>query len=102
MDNIKDQYREATKNNKVIRKAYHSLMRWDNKVFTQTEFRNYILKGYLKKKVNKNEFWQTKKYHKRYFIADFREANLIIMRDKDSKDKKNMRSIMFRDIIACT
>lgn len=62
---------------------------------------NYILEGYLKKRVNELKLFQTKIFPTRYYILNFADAVMIIQEKKGQADPKKCKYIPFRGITEC-
>ena len=52
-DCLKKQFRDSTMNNQDITDKYNQLWSFNNKQFKNSELNNCVMKGYLKKKVEK-------------------------------------------------
>lgn len=85
----------------MIQEAYQKLWAWHGKYHLNSEFRNYSMQGYLKKRVQKLKFWQKGEYNKRFFILDFTIANIQIKTTKEETNKENIKKVPFRNIISC-
>lgn len=59
------------------------------------------MEGYLRKFVQKIKFFQKTVHPKRYFTIDFQTAIMTIMKDKENKNPKENKKVLFRDILDC-
>ena len=84
----------------MIQNAYKQLWNWnDKKVGASGSFQNFVMKGWLRKRVNEVKFFQYESFPKRFFTCDFTKAILMIAHTETEKDKDKMKVIAYRDII---
>ena len=64
-----------------------------------SEFRNFTMQGWLRKRVEKIGFFTVENYQKRYFRVDFTKANLTISHSKEETRGSNVKFVPFREVI---
>lgn len=70
------------------------------RVLNNSEFKNFKMQGYMRKRVQEVKFFQKNLFPKRYHIIDFTKAQLVIQNKPDSTDASKIKRVPFRDIQA--
>lgn len=68
------------------------------RVLNNSEFKNFKMQGYLRKRVSEIKFFQKNLFPKRYHIIDFTKAQMIIQSKPLQTDLTKIKRIPFRDI----
>lgn len=74
------------------------LWRWNQQVLNNSEFKNFKMQGWLRKRVQEVKFFQRNLYPKRYHIIDFTKAQMLIQNSKTQTDPSKIKRVPFRDI----
>lgn len=96
---LADKFNEAVKHNEEVQVVFQHLMEYDGQQVGNSEFKNFVLRGHMKKKVDQIKMFQLETYPKRYYIVDFNKLQIIIKHDRFDKDSCDKNKVIeFRDI----